>query len=532
MCTLMLISGCSNSSAPLESVVSSEDSAQVGVSSNETGRSSLGNYPQEQTESSENAVSSSLNSVSSSENVERVSSNTVESSAEAQMSEGSSDTVLEEEILRGENVEREALPGTTLLSTEDWRDSTRFIYHPDSVHNYELLIETQDLAFLDTEPKKEEYVPAAMVFRGDTVRNILVRYKGSNGAWSPCGDHAKICNLSMKVKFNTDDHPDRLFYGLKKMQFHTMNHSQSHLSERFAYFAYREMGVAASRTAYARLVINGKLEGLFLVVEQIDGRFTRYHLNDDEGNVYKHYWPLIDDKMSTDEFFNENLKTNEEEADHTVVKAFESDLKAAGTKKNALTRFLKKWEMTDGIARQVVTATAVYDWDGPYMGAWDSGHNTYWAVLPKTEKIIMIPWDMDMPEYPDFMRGLITKYSLWNNSGKSGGYPGCPDGTTSRFTKAWFCFQEEYIAAFADLEDRVLSRRTEILSKWTEQIRPVMEEIAENFPTGNADTWPDQGGYPYKAQTIPVWEDAINTYHGILDGLEGAVEDMKKSIGL
>ncbi len=438
----------------------------------------------------------------------------------------------DEGLLRSENREREILPGKTLLSTDDWRDSTRYIFHPDSVYTYELNIGEQDLAFLDEEPQREEYVPGSLSFQGNTLENVAVRYKGSKGAWTPCGEKTKICKLSMKVKINTDTDPDRQFYGLKKLQFHSMNHSQSHLSEHFAYWAYREMDVAASRTSYVRLLINGKLEGLFLMVEQVDGRFTRYHLNDDEGNVYKHYWPLEEDQFSTGATLTEALKTNEEEADHSVVEAFEEDLDAAGTKKGALTDFLNKWEMSDQIARQVVTATAVYDWDGPYMGAWDNGHNTYWAVLPKSEKIIMIPWDMDMPEFADFMRGLVTGYTLWNGTGKTGGYPGCPDGTTSRFTKVWFCFPKEYAVAFDDLEERVLARRSEILEKWTEQIRPVMEEIAETMPTGNASTWPDQGGYPWKALTIKNWEAAIENYHAILDGLEGSLKDMKQSLGM
>ncbi|MGL1900558.1 MAG: CotH kinase family protein [Fibrobacterales bacterium] len=508
--------GCSDSAASPESNESSHAYAQDDMSSNETEQSVETTYSQDQRDAE--------NREPSSEQKQRN-----EYSAEGTSRRCYSENISIEGILRSENCERELLSGEALLSTEDWRDSTRFIYHHEYLHTYELLIEPEDLSYLDEEPKREEYVPAALVFRGDTIDNILVRYKGSKGAWSPCGEKTKICNLSMKVKFNTDSHPDRLFYGLKKLQFHSMSHSQSRLSERFAYWAYREMGVAASRAVHAKLMINGELEGLFLVVEQIDGRFTRYHLNDDEGNVYKHYWPLDDDLMTTDALLNEFLKTNEEEADHSVVRAFESDLETAGTQENTLAEFLERWGMRDFIARQVVTATTVFDWDGPYLGAWDSGHNTYWAVLPKTERIIMIPWDVDMPEYVDFMRGLATKGILWTDGG---GYPGCPDETTARFTKAWFCFQEEYVAAFVDIEERVVSRRHEVLTRWIEQIRPVMEEIAETFPIGTDVIWPDQGGYPYKAHTIPMWKNAIDNYQDILDQRERDLEKMKRSIDL
>ncbi|MGL1936705.1 MAG: CotH kinase family protein [Fibrobacterales bacterium] len=458
----------------------------------------------------------------------------VDSSVNLDSNDDSSDEVVEESqdestLLRTENKEREQLDGEVLLSTDDWRDSTRFVFHPDSLYTYELLIDESDLAFLDIEPQREEYVPAAIIFQGDTVDNVLVRYKGSKGAWTPCGEGQKSCNLSTKVKFNTDGHKDRLFYGLKKLQFHSMNHSPSHLSERFAYWAYRQMGGAASRTAYARLLVNGELEGLFLIVEQIDGRFTRYHLNDSKGNVYKHYWPLKDSSASTADSLTAHLETNEEEADHTVVTAFENELIDAGMGKNNLAAVLKKWDMAGMIARQVVTANAVYDWDGPYMGAWDSGHNTYWAVLPESEKFIMIPWDMDMPEFPGYMIGFVTQYSLW---GGKGGYPGCPDKTTALFSKAWFCFPEEYKKAFVDLENNVLNKRDKILTQWTAQIRPVMEEIAETFKIGTSDTYPSSTGYPRYAQKIRHWEDAIDLYTEILDARENDINTMKKSLGL
>ncbi|MGL1904260.1 MAG: CotH kinase family protein [Fibrobacterales bacterium] len=481
---------------------------------------------------SASSISSQPASISSESSVDQ--SGLVSSSVTTETHDDSSDEVHEEgheesTLLRSENRERENMSGEVLLATDDWRDSTRFVFHPDSLYTYELLIDESDLAFLDIEPQREEYVPASIVFQGDTVDNVLVRYKGSKGAWTPCGEGSKSCNLSTKVKFNTDGNKDRLFYGLKKLQFHSMNHSPSHLAEKFAYWGYRQMGLAASRTAYARLIVNGTLQGLFLVVEQIDGRFTRYHLNDSKGNVYKHYWPLKDSSASTADSLTAHLETNEEEADHTVVTAFENDLIGAGMGKNDLAAVLKKWNMAEMIARQVVTANAVYDWDGPYMGAWDSGHNTYWAVLPETEKIIMIPWDMDMPEFPNYMIGLVTQYTLWNGKG---GYPGCPDKTTSLFSKSWFCFPEEYEKAFVDLENKVLNKRDQMLTEWSDQIRPVMEDIAETLKTGTSETYPASTGYPRYAQKIRHWEDAIDRYTEILDEREHDINTMKKSLGL
>ena len=96
--------------------------------------------------------------------------------------------------------------------------------------------------------------------------------------------------LPMKIKFSEYD-PDRRFYGLKRVNFHSMDRDPSRLREMIAYRLFREFDVPASRTAYAQLVINGEPRGLHLAVEQVDGQFTRARFEDGgKGNLYKEVW--------------------------------------------------------------------------------------------------------------------------------------------------------------------------------------------------------------------------------------------------
>ena len=89
-----------------------------------------------------------------------------------------------------------------------------------------------------------------------------------------------------------------------------MNSDSSLMKERLAYYLFRSMGIAAPDTVPARLVINGELVGLFLLVEQIDGRFTRSRFEEGgKGNLYKEIWPIHTD----DALYLNALKTNEDE---------------------------------------------------------------------------------------------------------------------------------------------------------------------------------------------------------------------------
>ena len=117
----------------------------------------------------------------------------------------------------------------------------------------------------------------------------------------------------MKIKINWNDSNDE-FLGVRKLQFHSMNRDDSQLRERLGYWLWREMGVAAPRATHARVLINGEFAGLFALIENIDGRFTRHNFDDGTGNLYKEVWPLSEDGAPFDhDIYIDSLRTNEDE---------------------------------------------------------------------------------------------------------------------------------------------------------------------------------------------------------------------------
>ena len=118
----------------------------------------------------------------------------------------------------------------------------------------------------------------------------------------------------MKVKFNTDDYPERKFFGLKKLLFHSMNNDYSLLRERLGYWIFREMGVMGPRSVHAIVKINGEVSGLYALVEEVDGRFTRTNFENGEGNLYKGIMPTDqgNNPYSEDEY-RDALQSNRNE---------------------------------------------------------------------------------------------------------------------------------------------------------------------------------------------------------------------------
>jgi len=62
------------------------------------------------------------------------------------------------------------------------------------------------------------------------------------------------------------------------------------LSEPLAYEVYRDAGVAACRTDFVRLTIDGQPAGYYLLIEQVNKAFFRHIGLRDDGNLYKANW--------------------------------------------------------------------------------------------------------------------------------------------------------------------------------------------------------------------------------------------------
>ncbi len=282
-----------------------------------------------------------------------------------------------------------------------------YIFDQSKLHSFDLTLSQEDYDKINNDPAAEEYVGGSLTFEGETIAPVGIRYKGSIGAFVNClsgsnwGNPSgyKTCTkLSMKIKINWEG-SDEKFYGLKKLQFHSMNNDPTQMRDRLAYHLFSEMGIPSPRAVHARLTINGEYVGLFILVEQIDNRFAKYHFDDGDGNIYKEVWP-IDDKgeVQPDDAFRAALKTNEDDPqDFDLIRGFASDI-SLSTVQNRKT-VVEKWMNVDEIISYAVVDRTIRADDGPFHWYCDFGscdnHNYYWYEDPIEEKFHLIPWDFD-----------------------------------------------------------------------------------------------------------------------------------------
>ena len=397
-------------------------------------------------------------------------------------------------------------------------DAATKLFDDAVIHNFNIIIAPADLAKIDEHPNYEESVQGGLEFDGKSYGPYRVRYKGAGGAFKPpCSDESgkKTGKCSLKLDFNDLDSKAR-FFGLKKLNLHSMNADAAMLRDRLGYRMFREMGIAAPRAVHARVSINGKSEGLYIAVEQIDGVFARSRFTEGgEGNVYKEIWPLHDGAAT----YASALETNETEANVQHMLNFRAAVqqsRAAAERfynRDYVMRYLAVDRVTindDGAVRMMCATPAQLTGanPGPY-----GNHNYYWYEEIQSGRMWLIPWDLDKnfdatsdvriyPEWTASAACSCTEHPWYGSQ-----IPATCDPVIKHFQSARSDYDRAVDAFLAGPFAK--AHVDELLDRWVRQIRPHVSETA------------GQNGAP----SLSAWETGV-------DDLRRIIADARKNRGL
>jgi spore coat protein H len=266
---------------------------------------------------------------------------------------------------------------------------------------------------LKAHSKDEEYVEARACFEGRYIGRVGVRFKGSYGSLYNCFDEndRNICRkLGIKLKFDEYDRGNR-FFGLKRLNFQGYRYDDTYIRERLAYDLFRAMGIAAPRSAWAMLRVNGEFLGLFGMVEQVDGRFTKDRWPDNpDGNLYKEVWPVTTDR----DWIASHLKTNGKAANVDAFLAFAGAMIAAAD--DGLGATLGRFADLDYLARYMAVDDAIASYDGitAYYTSEDlsfAGNHNYYFYEESANRFTIIPWDQESTFTVDSGFGSVPRWT-------------------------------------------------------------------------------------------------------------------------
>ncbi len=238
-----------------------------------------------------------------------------------------------------------------------------------------------------------DYVHADLEFEGHVLRDVGVRYKG-NGTFMESRDSLK---RSLKIELNRYTKGQ----GLGDVKMLTLQNNvtdASLMNEVLAYRLYRDAGVPAPRTAYARVLVSvpGKFDqkyfGLYSLTEAVDKGFAQRHFGTKRGAIFKPVTPSLFTDLGAD------WAAYKQSYDPKVL-LYEEQKKAVMD----LSRLVTQADDAEFAARiggfidlpEFARFMAVMVYLSDLDGILGPGQNLYLHLNPRTQQFQFIPWDQD-----------------------------------------------------------------------------------------------------------------------------------------
>lgn len=276
------------------------------------------------------------------------------------------------------------------------------IFSPPQMQVIKIEISDEGIETLRKVPR--EYVPGTIKLNGKVLKKCGIRLKGRS-TFEPIDKRP-----SFTIKFNEYTSGQK-YHGLSKVHLHNAKKDPTLLREHLAYQFYRDAGVSASRTTYARIELNGRDLGFYVFVEGINKVFLKLHFESSKGNLYEALHQDIDEMLEQDN----GVYKDQRDRIALVVAASILDPK-------------ERWEALQAIleVEKFISFLAVETLICHLDNYWNNKNNYRIYNDPKTGKFTFIPHGVDQAfaywEVPltPHMRHIMTRAVLTTDEGRKG----------------------------------------------------------------------------------------------------------------
>ena len=238
-----------------------------------------------------------------------------------------------------------------------------------------------------------EYVHADLEFEGRRLSDVGVRYKG-NGTFMESRN-----SLKRSLKIDLSKFAKKQSLGDVTMLTLQNNVTDGSLmNEVLAYRLYRDAGVPAPRTAYARVLVTvpGKYErqflGLYSMTEAVDKQFAKHQFGTKRGAIFKPVTPSLFTDLGSDwtayaQIYDPKVALYEDQKKAVMeLSRFVTQADDA-----AFAAHIGEFIDLPEFARFMAVMVYLSDLDG-LLGP---GQNLFLHLHPKSQQFQFIPWDQD-----------------------------------------------------------------------------------------------------------------------------------------
>jgi spore coat protein CotH len=286
------------------------------------------------------------------------------------------------------------------------------LFDPSRVASVQIVVSEEDLAILRSDADKPmnsddfTYVSARLTYDGVEFANVGLRVKGNNSRVGAPGDA-----VPFKIDMNRNVEEQQLD-GQTKINLHNNVNQPAAMNEYLSYGAFRDYGLAASRTGWADVSLNGSVLGLYTLVEQVNEKMLARYYDDPEAALYKPESPagnLTYLGDSIEDYENVDYEADEETDHATFLR---------------LTKMLAEEPVTTWDSVIDIESVLTYFAGNVALGNWDTyvvmGHN-YYLFEATQGRMTMLPWDMNLSQGAT---GVVCPADLRGGGGGFGGGDG------------------------------------------------------------------------------------------------------------
>ena len=242
----------------------------------------------------------------------------------------------------------------------------------------------------------KDYYECDVTINGERYENVGIRTKGA----SSLDDVAlmKSDRYSFTLKLNRYEKGQDC-HGLTKLLLNNNIWDATQMKDAIVYDMCRYIGLPAPLTNYARISVNGKPLGCYLMVEPVNKNFARRNWPDEVSNIYKPYHNLA--------YTGESMADYDEIADYAKVKGGEASMRRVVEALRSVEEGKDIDEHVDieSVMKYMALQTVAVNYDCM------TGHNEQNYYLREADgKISLIPWDYNLawggyPEDDEHMEG-------------------------------------------------------------------------------------------------------------------------------
>ncbi len=274
---------------------------------------------------------------------------------------------------------------------------------------------------------------------------VGVHLKGAAGSFRPIGDRPALT-------LNFDKFREKQkFHGLDKLHLNNSVQDGGYMHEYLSSLLFNAAGVPTTRVSHARVWLNGRDLGFYVLKEGFDTQFMKQHFGSKKGTFY-------DGGFCADIDQKKDRKIGQGTNDQADLKALVAAAREPDLAKRA--ERLNQTLAVDNFLSLVAVEMMIAHWDG-----YARNRNNYRLLTPAgSTQVFILPSGMDQvfgdPNFPifDSMGGLVTA-GLWQLPQTKLQYR---DRVGTIFTN---CFTAEFL--------------TNEIAKVHARVRPVLAEMSE-----------------------------------------------------